>query len=97
MTVIIYINFRTHGNKLDYRILMYLLRKYNSFNKIFHKYDNYNIHNQRSFYQEDQIKVDHNKQMLKIYPPNQCCNYVKNVIHFCDQGKNSTQNKLEQF
>jgi hypothetical protein len=32
--------------------------------------------------------------MLKIYPPNQCCNYVKNVIHFCDQDKKSTQTAL---
>jgi hypothetical protein len=69
MTVIIYWNFWTH--KLEYIILMYLLRKYNSFNKSFHKYENYNIHNQRSCYQEDQtnvVFVDHNKQMLKIYP-----------------------------
>jgi hypothetical protein len=91
MTVIIYWNFWTH--KLEYIILMYLLRKYNSFNKSFHKYENYNIHNQRSCYQEDQtnvVFVDHNKQMLKIYPPNQCCNYVKNVIHFCDRAKQYT-------
>ena len=46
-------------------------------------------------YQEDQTNVDNDKQMLKIYPPKQCCSYVKNVTHLCDQGKNSTQNKLE--
>ena len=89
--LIIYWNFWTH--KLEYTILMYLLRKYNSFNKSFHKYKNYNIHNQRSCYQEDQtnvVFVDYNKQMLKIYPPNQCCNYVKNVIHFWDRDKQYT-------
>jgi hypothetical protein len=75
--MIIYLNLRTHSNKLDYRILMYLLRKYNSFNKTFHKYDNYTFTK----------NVDQNKQMLKIYPSKQGCSYVKNVIDFCDRDK----------
>ena len=33
--------------------------------------------------------------MLKLYAPKQGCNYVQNVIHFCDQGKNSTHNTLK--
>jgi hypothetical protein len=46
MTKIIYLHIRTHSNKLDYCIIsMYLLRKYNSINKTFHKYDYFNILN----------------------------------------------------